>query len=171
MYELYEAGEFGNRFECWPTLAAYLESGYEEPISIRHRTNGLSGFFYYALSREEIIATIKRLGLTDNDIHLTAGDSGLKRTVQGEVTLTEDGYYLYYSNIDLDMRRALAREGQVVTGLKAKAILETFMDVPSYENLQDLLERYENPVIEFTCFTKGCGILGWNTVTWEVRHY
>lgn len=56
-------------------------------------------------------------------------------------------------------------------GLTAHLILKENMDGPSWDCLQELLQIYPDAVIEFAVYDKPVGVLGWNTITWEVRNY
>jgi hypothetical protein len=174
MYRRYEQGEFGNRFECWGTLREALESDTPEgELNIRHRTNGLSGFLYMNLSRSEVMDIIERDNLRISECHFTRGDQkeARYRTFQGEVQEDEHGWSLHYSFLKEPMRPALLKDGRFAQGLIARSLIRTFMDVQSYENLISLFDRFPSHVVEFTSFSRGVGILGWNTVFWEVRSY
>ena len=68
---------------------------------------------------------------------------------------------------------------QHVEGLRAVMLLKHYMDVMSWEKVQDLLScqldgsneefNFHYPVIEFACFDKPVGVFKWNTIFWEVR--
>lgn len=173
MYDLYERGDFGNRFECWPSLDALIQSDHPGPFNIRHKTLGLSGWIYMNLSRSQLIQTVRDKNLRPYECHFTAGDQAdaRYRTFQGEVQEDEHGWSLHYSFARLPMRPALAEHGAFAQGLAARWLIRRFMDAPSYENLLDLFDRYPGHVVEFTCFSRKVGVLGWNTVYWEVRSY
>lgn len=171
MYELYEAGEFGNKFPCWNTLEGYLASGYEELIALRHKTNGMGGFFLPDLTRDQVKQEIKSRKLQPEEIHITACAPDDLRTIQGEVQRNHYGFDLFYSDLKMPMRYALAAGGKTEIGFKAMSILHTYMDGESYANLNRLFEKYPGHVVEFTCFRKSVGELRWNTVFWECRAY
>ena len=68
-------------------------------------------------------------------------------------------------------------------GLRASAILQKYMDTPSWECLNSILacqhgpvnswnEPFPNftwPIVEFASFSSSIGVLGWNSLVWEVR--
>jgi hypothetical protein len=171
MYELYEKGDFGNKFPCWNNLEDYLASGYEEPVALRHKTNGLSGFFLPNLTKEEVKKKIEFMALGRNEIHITACAPDELRTIQGEVVNNENGTELFYSYLKKPMRQALKEGGIIATGLRAISLIAQHFDINSYENLIDLFQKYPEHVVEFTCFRRSVGELRWNTVVWEVRSY
>jgi hypothetical protein len=70
------------------------------------------------------------------------------------------------------MRDALKEESHEAHGLKAKMLLEHYLDAPSYNWLLGLLEWYPDHVVEFSCYGKKWGTVpGFNTIYWEVRKY
>lgn len=171
MYELYEKGEFGNKFPCWNSLEDYLASGYEELVALRHKTNGMGGFFLPDLGKEEVKREIKNRNLGRNEIHITACAPDELRTIQGEVMQSEDYFTLFYSHLKKPMRQALMEGGIHSKGFHSHITLQMYMDRSSFENMNELFYKYPDHVIEFTCFRKSVGELRWNTVFWEVRHY
>jgi len=174
MYRRYEDMEFGNQFPCWKTVREMLDSDVPDGcLNIRHKTLGLSGFLYMNLSREEALSIIQEKGFSESNIHLTAGDQrdSKFRTFQGEVQEDEHGWSLHYSCLREPMRPALSKAGKYAHGLQARQLLRHYMDPPSYENLINLFDRFPGHAVEFTCFSRGVGVLGWNTVFWEVRDY
>ncbi len=56
-------------------------------------------------------------------------------------------------------------------GLQALLILRRYLDAPSFDNLQWILETYCDSVVELSAYPMGVGVLGWNTLFWEVRNY
>lgn len=69
-------------------------------------------------------------------------------------------------------------------GLKASSILQEYMDDPSWQKLNEILAcqlgeenswgdpvlNFSHPTVEFASFNKPIGVLGWNSVFWEVRN-
>ncbi len=69
-------------------------------------------------------------------------------------------------------------------GLRASAILQKYMDDRSWDVLNEILgcqigetntrgsefPNFQHPVIEFAVFSDSVGILGWNTIFWEIRN-
>jgi hypothetical protein len=70
----------------------------------------------------------------------------------------------------LRMRDVLPQARQY-TGLRAKMLLERYLDPSSLECVEDLLNEWPDHVIEFTAFDRTLGTLRRNTVIWEVRLY
>ena len=108
-------------------------------------------------------------------------------TFQGEVAATERGLDLRYSYLQMHQQRLweLDQRGavQYATGLRASALLQKYMDAPSWEMLNDILScqlgdsnsygdeqiNFVFPVVEFSCFDIPVGVLGCNTLIWEAR--
>ena len=97
-------------------------------------------------------------------------------TIHGEVAATELGLYLRYSHIKCHQRQLWEMDGAVlhVTGLRASAVLQQYMDASSWDCLNDILscqldEGFFYPIVEFACFDCSVGVLGWNSLVWEVR--
>ena len=166
------AGEFGNRGPTWNTLKEYLDSDYNGLMHIRNRQKG--GPTYYNVPSAELLTKWTELGCTDQGYYLAAMAPTDKTTVQGEIMLGPRGLELYYSTVRKPMREALAESARQVRGLEAALILKGCMDPASYDWLQVLLERYDDPihVIEFSCFSVNWGtICNRNTIIWELRSY
>jgi hypothetical protein len=101
-------------------------------------------------------------------------------TLQGEVMSHERHIWMRWSTLGVHMRRLwefyrdanAASASKLVRnsyGLKAWMLLERVMDADSIECLRDILHDYNHPVVEFTCCNQSVGVLGWNTIFWEVR--
>ena len=89
---------------------------------------------------------------------------------QGEVRLTPDGLYYWYSPIKKPMRDAFAEETALLTGLQAHLKLKGEMNTASWEWLNYLLESYNNHIVEVSIFSRNWGTLkGFNSVFWELR--
>lgn len=79
---------------------------------------------------------------------------------------------LYFSTTpDLTMRAAFQEELRELFGPPVVPILRMILDTRSSENLERLYDMYPGHVIEFSVFKRPVGILGWNTIFWEVKRY
>jgi hypothetical protein len=179
MRGLYLAGAFGNRWPGWPLLE-YIETGISVPVGLMY--NGTPGTqlpdYARVLPRSEIITVAERwhaLGYSYRSMTASCGEDGAdprpQRTIQGEVMRSEEFYTLTWSNLNMMMRPALATRCYHETGLPAVLRLQAAMDRGSWENLQSIYDRYPDSVVEFTCYDRGVGVTGANTVFWEVRNY
>ena len=91
--------------------------------------------------------------------------------IQDEVMLSTEYISLFYSQEKTTMRKALQR-GQHTGGLRALCLLRQHLFPSSWEDIQELLERFPDSVIEFSAFEYAVGFLrNRNTVIWEVRNY
>ena len=103
-------------------------------------------------------------------------------TFQGEVAATERGLDLRYSYMQIHQQRLWELDApgavQYATGLRASALLQKYMDPPSWDKLNEILScqldgdaelNFTYPIVEFSCFDIPVGVLGWNTLVWEVR--
>jgi hypothetical protein len=92
--------------------------------------------------------------------------------MQGEIARSEYYFNLTYTFEKAPMRIAFARDQWYTTGLKAKALVEKYMDANTLNDLQELWDVYPEAVIEFTCFDCNIGTKPHrNTIIWEVRNY
>ena len=56
-------------------------------------------------------------------------------------------------------------------GSPAVSILRHYLDANSWDNLQQILAEYPDDVVELSAYDCSVGVLGWNTLFWEVRGY
>ena len=98
-----------------------------------------------------------------------------KTTLQGEIRRTaEFGWWMKYNDRPgLRMRDAMTEDFGVkrAEGLRALSLTRERMDGRSRDCFDELFDLYPDAVLEFACYEIGVGVLGWNTITWEVRDY
>jgi hypothetical protein len=176
MYKLYEAGAFGNRFRCWSTVGAWWRD--HDPthrFNIRYKGHGWGKFVHYNITADELprkCCEVILEGYSPKDIHVTEGDyNATDRTLNAEASMMDGLPIVLYSTRPLVMREALAQRSREREGPGALEFLKGYMDLKSYANLLRLFREYPNHVVEFTCYENAVGVLGWNTVFWEVRAY
>ncbi len=69
------------------------------------------------------------------------------------------------------MRPAM-KNPDIATGLKAKIVLEQYLNPSDYDCIMELLDIYQDHIIEFSIFEKFVGNISHrNTIIWEVRNY
>ena len=79
--------------------------------------------------------------------------------------------YMHYATTPQMMRDALRDAPQHAIGLKAKMIIDTLCCPRGADAVWELLDEYPGHTVEVAAFNRGVGLLGWNTVIWEVRDY
>lgn len=173
MYELLSAGRFGNHIRVWYTLDEALASGYTGLVSIRSLqvTHPVRLYHNPMEKLAEIVAGLPS-SVTERGLVFFEAPPDAKRTIQGELTRLDSGYYLYYSRDCSPMRIALEKDGKHAYGLAAKLILQHYLEPSDYDALQDLLDDFPGAVIEFSATSVPIGVIPHRKmVVWEVRHY
>ncbi len=167
----FQRNEFGNKTFNWDTFEEFLDSGYTGLVHIRSRTPG--GFGMYNVHSGQVGFELDRLQLAG---HLRKGfyfaSMSPDCTVfQGEIADGIWGYDLTYSLLNLPMRDALKQQTLYAKGLKAKLLMEYFLDPGDWDWIQELLQSYPGHVVEFSHYQIPCGTLSRNLIVWEVRKY
>ena len=173
-YKRFKNGEFGNASPHWDTYEEYLASGYSDLIAIRTRTPG--GRCDYFILKNEVASRIndfKKDGYNSNDLHFSAQCPERDKLLQGEISLTVRGLYLFGStNSELAMRQALKEDAFDLWGLTAHLFVKNRMCPNSWDWLQQLFALYPGHTVEFTTLKYCWGDTpGFNTLFWEVRNY
>lgn len=181
MRDLFQRGKFGNRPPSWSApdfLRLYGETQVPHPVGLMYNDKPGTKLPRYTERLftidevKEVIGIWLDLGCRLERITVSGGGSwDANPILQGEVQYTELGYDLLYTTAPGTMREAMAIEQRTAAGLKAKLLIWTAMDDQSWDCLMELINEYPGHVIEFSCFDKSVGELGWNTIFWEVRHY
>ena len=175
MYELYNAGAFGNKFKTWANLDEFRASGYSGRITLRYKGADAARWCKPFVATGEIDAIVDRWvseGADRSRVTVGMVDDLNMITLQGEVQRGLFGYDLRYSFEFLPMRDALAKSQFHASGLKALAILRHYLDPSSFADLEAIFEKWPDSVAEFTTYRVNVGeIPNRNTVVWEVRNY
>jgi hypothetical protein len=175
MYQHYQAGHFGNKFHTWDDIPHWLASAYRKPVCMRYKGAMAGGKCAYHVAPESVCDVDNEWAQQGLDpklitINESADDTAL--TIQGEVMRSTRHLSLRYSQTPLPMRNALAASERHAEGLEATCILKTYLDPASYEDLMDLLDTYEDAVVEFSTYSVDVGRCPRrNTVVWEARNY
>jgi hypothetical protein len=186
MYALQNQNLLGNYLPTWH-WQEFLRAGPDGNYGFRHRTITGSPLFKRGMDREQVIDYVSRLlfvgKISEQDVVISQDTSLFDdcRTLQGEVaTLAEPPYvgltFAYSGKLAAFTQftcREEVRQPQLVTlvGLRAASLLQAYLDVPSYDDLQRLLRDYPDSTIELTAFSKDVGIFGLNTIFWECRDF
>ena len=169
---LYERGIFGNHTETWSTAEEALASNAPGPFHIRNRVAG--GITYYNIKRWDMFSTWKDALIRQPARLWYVSCMAPDYTIfQGEVMRGVGGLNLTFSLINAPMRTALAQQTLYAHGLRAKLLLEYYLDPGDLDWLMELLDEYDNPshVIEFSHFAIPCGTLNRRMIVWENRCY
>ena len=171
---LYFAGEFGNKLQTWPTWDEFARSSYQGYSVVRY-AEPASPFCRYDLeSKEEAACWVSEAVSAGAQRDLFSYQEQAPDwliVLQGEVYRGVGGLWLTYSTVKAQMRPALKQKTEHAQGLAASMLLLRNLDIQSWDNLHDLLDRFDGAVVEFSCYERGLGLLGWNTLFWEVRNY
>jgi hypothetical protein len=175
MYRRWNRGEFGNRLPWWPSVEAFEAAGSPaDPVTLRYLEPD-APFLRYGVRRADVRRVLEELVAAGADPRkvvvgqCSSVDDYL--TFQAEVSREPGGYHVRYTTIKKRMRDALREREEYATGLQAKLLLDHYLEPAPREWLDELFERYPGHVVEFSCWEKAEGDLGWNTIFWEVRKY
>ena len=168
---LWRAGKLGNRLRTWKTLDE--AEGYDGLFSIRDgRPN--SNLCRYNVPRDGIdraVAEMTALGGRGLYFGEMAPDHRL--TIQGEFLDGEQHGQVFnrsltYSTEKTQMKRVT--QWRHTEGAAAVAILRSYLDGNSYDDLLTLQTKYPDHVIEFSAYECCLGdVPGRNTIIWELR--
>lgn len=169
-YRRYHAGEFGNRPRTWDSLGALLVSDFDGRVTVRSRRPG--GPCRYGVP---VSALRDGLSLTDTaDATFNESMPDHLLTLQGNVWLGYDGVQLEYSTEPNVGHRQATSEPLVrrAARLEALALLRKHLWPSDLEELDELLQRFPEAVVEFSAYRTSVGVLPRrNAVIWEVRNY
>lgn len=178
-YEKWENLELGNKITTWKKGWDLLSVKYSSSInpnctfSIRHMKNA-SGLAALGLSYDACLETLEKyykMGIKPEELKINYCPDDTKLVLQGEIYRNEQGLILTYSTTPCLAMREAMRHPLVATNLKAKAILEKWLNPKSLTMIEDIMGEYDG-VIEFGTYSYNLGIFkGHNTLIWEVRNY
>jgi hypothetical protein len=167
---MFASGCFGNHLRQWPDIESVLKSGYSGKLMLRSMGVG-GGRVISNLSVEEASGIRGFVpGLNYFSEQLNDPDE-YTVILQGEVFRSYRGLDLTYTKVNAPMREALSKRTDYAHGLTALMMLRNYCCPRGLDCIQELLDIYEDHVIEFTCVDKPFGSLGWSTIIWEVRSY
>ncbi len=175
-FRLLRDGSFGNKLRTWGSRREVLDSGYSGTVTMRYRGNGGGSFYAYEVPLNKIRSVENEwskggLDVSRISFNESAPDDFL--VMQGEVMRGLRGLELFYSTKQMKMRDAMVDgDTKSASGLTAKLLLETHLNPSSLADLEVLLDRFPDHVVEFSTYRFCLGdIPGRNTVIWEVRNY
>lgn len=167
-------GLLGNCMPLWESVREARNAGYHGPVMLRYR-EASSLFMRPHVPLDEVDALIDSLapqGALRELFYLSWADPKIPRTLNAEVWRAPGGLYLNYGTSQINLRDDLTQNGRHVQGSAATAILRWACCPNSFDDIEELLDRYPDHVIELTAYASFLGNLpGRNTIVWEVRHY
>ena len=165
----YQNGEFGNRTETYHNRDDLVAARDEKSLyHLRNRIAG--GATHYNLDFYQAVLLWDCVPVARN-WYCSAMAPTSETTFQGEVYRSEKGLSLYYSTIPKPMRESLAEGGIQCYSLRAKLLLEHYLQPDDLEWINTLLERYPSHVCEFSCYNCRTGTLHKHMIVWECRSY
>jgi hypothetical protein len=194
-YQLSQQLTFGNRLKQF-SYSEYLNLMPDQrpPLtSVRSRSAVASSPIQrYRLSPSRTLAHCKRLlttGIQPDDFYLDESAPDTRVTLQAEVMNSErfvDMRYALHTGIGMRAAYLLPsgfpyrwgvspppnnRKMYHTWGVPAINILRRYLDAASWDNLCMLLQEYRDSIIELSAYDCSVGVLGWNTLFWDVRNF
>ena len=174
------SGRAGNTLRVWQSVDEAIASGYTGRVGLRsgRRSGGvMRALGLYDMPVTDAPARLAALDDVDAgefEVWERAQDDLI--TLGGEVSIIGGRWWLFGTHMQTNLAVGLADPSSFhLFGLRARTYLSYYMDTPSMDFVESVLYEYGTdvraPVIEFHCFRRGVGVLGWNTVVWEIRHY
>ena len=174
-YRLYSRGAFGNRALSWDSYNELVKSSWRGKVCIRSKVGMKRGKVRYNIPFKgvrDMIGWFGRKGVAESELSFNQSMPDEVLILQGEVMHGLRGFDLTYTTIKRPMNLALSEEEFYAKGLMAKLILQNALWSTSYNDLTELLELYQDSIVEFSTYDIAVGDLPHrNTVIWEVRNY
>lgn len=178
-YKLWENLQLGNKPRTWnkgwdiETVSILSSINPNSKYSIRHLKNG-SNLAVLGIDYDICIDYLRSYynkGVTPEELRINECPDDTRLVLQGEIYRNEQGLILTYSTTPCMAMREAMRQPLVAANLKAKAILEKWLNWRSLTMIEDIMEEYDG-VIEFSTYSYNLGIMDkHNTLIWEVRNY
>lgn len=172
-------GRFGNKLRTWRTYSEILEDvaadRFDGLVTMR-TTLGGGGPTEYNLPIQ-FIPAFQRLwketkNISPDLIRFNENAPDDRLLIQGYVKRTEAGLEFWHSFLKTKMNTALKKAGKRAYCLEAHMLLKEFLNGPSYDDLEELLDAFPDRVVELSCYEMDVGnIPNRNTVFWEARDY
>lgn len=171
-FKLWKEGVLGNRTNLWEDPYDAFAS---EAKEIGFREIGKTGGGHWEkVPKDEVFITARRWQKAGRIFLMDDGCPDWCRTIQGEICETYRGIQGFLDTVgQLPMRPAMAAgHMKHYNELDTRLLVRKHMDPSSQDDLWDLLEKYPDATIEFSCFGVNVGVFPRrNTIFWEVRNY
>lgn len=176
-YKLAETYKFGNRFQTWDGLDAWLDSDYEGPIRFRSKVPGsklfTTGKPYEGESIVRAYEGALQMGENPDNIIFCEPAPEQYLTFQGEVCEGRIGELCltWSTEPGITNREAMTRPTGRHSGLSAHLICRHFLDDSDYRWLMGLLRIWNGHAVEFSAYSIPVGLFQTRMVVWEVRNF
>jgi hypothetical protein len=176
-YRLWTAGAYGNRLRAWRTEGEWRASGFSGPISVRYLGAGGGPCVYDVRPEEvpEVLSDLRRRGFDPELVTFNEGAPDDRVVLQGELfngVVGGEVDRFECSTVRAKMREALRRERRVLTGVATRAVLRDLLSPGSWDDLNHLLDRFPDHVIEISVYSRFLGNTPRrNALVWEIRSY
>jgi hypothetical protein len=185
---LWRSGAFGNKLRSWESVDAWRVDGAPGKVALRSCQGPGGNRCAYNVETvagaERTVAAWAELGAPTGSIMVCEMAPPELTLVQGEYWngfYRDNGSDLVYDTFVYSRMRATMREAMVngpwtrpsvSHGLLSRLILREAMTPASYEDWQDLCERYPDHLVEVSVYDVCLGDLPHrNALVWEVRRY
>jgi len=168
MYKYLYNNLFGNTSKIYKKIFDIPDNKF---VSMRYNQTGNMKKCNPKITKKEILK-LSKSNISFSDITVFERPENKANCVlNAEKTRNYYGLELTYKIGNMWMRPALKNFDRAI-GLKAKIILEQYLNFSDYDCVMDLLDLYPDHIIEFTVFDSCIGnISNRNTIIWEVRKY
>lgn len=178
-FDLWHHGRLGNKLRSWSSPAD-IPLDLPVPVMFRHRHINGGGGLCFTVPRSQVSATLKRYQRLARppvfEFNECAPDE--RAILQGEVFRGVGGLETFCAVRKpedwgklLRMRDVLP-QAKPLAGLAAEHLLRRHLSPASFQDVLELLELFQDHVIELTAYDRHLGDLpGRNTIIWEVRAY
>lgn len=175
-FDLWHRGLLGNKLRSWRTPAE-IPSSYQGGVMVRDSVPGWGSAKVFP--RREVIPEVRRREAAGRRSHLNEAAPDTHAVLQGELLRDSRGLYLF------GYERPPARFGELMRmrdvlplashylGLQASLLLRKYLNPPAFDDLMELLDLFEDHVVEFSAYTRHIGgaFPSRNLIVWEVRRY
>ena len=170
----YAEGEFGNRTATWPSIGVMLkEVGKPDNDTMYHiRNRETGGLTFYNVPGGDLELKwedVMMAGHNPSNFYISEMAPTEHTLFQGELSYVEGVMTIFGSHVKKPMRDALKEKALTYKGITAVGMLNHYCDQNSQDQIDYLINTYDDHVIEFSVYSKRCGVDLLNTIIWEVR--
>jgi hypothetical protein len=166
-YNLYQQCYFGNRPKTWRPSELLKEKAFPEFVMARCLTPNGPTFSY--CDKQKISKLLSDGTVCDSKYTINEQMPDDKIIIQGEYL---PPFALVYSREKKPMKDAFKSKTQMIDSPYARLLMKEYMCEEAKEKLEWLIDTHgQDHTIEFSVYSCSVGVLGWNTIIWEVRNY
>lgn len=178
MYALLNAGRLGNTLPRWGSVGAWRAAGVcdEFPAWGVQTATGGGGPYRLHCPTAEVQETCDRFTAAGHQVWISAMvQTRIGQRLMADVTRFPDGLFvrgIVNPTREAEWRRDMPVHARTYQRTAAKLLLDWALNENSRDDLEILLDRYPDHIVELTAYEKCYGTKqGRNAVTWEVRRY